>query len=137
MTRIDTTRTHRSIDAGQRMRRKDRAAEAMLLAAGIVFGGLLVSAKDAYGAGPQGLQVAAAPTASMLSTASTDPDGLDLSMPETSHGALETGSTPTYDRNDGARVTDLDGQTRLHGVHRLEIDLYADEMRPRAGRSLR
>ncbi|WP_207168961.1 hypothetical protein, partial [Rhodovibrio sodomensis] len=62
MTRIDTTRTHRSIDTEGRAYRKDRAAEAIILAAGIVFGGLLVSAEDAYGAGPKGQQLAAAPT---------------------------------------------------------------------------
>ncbi|WP_200343487.1 hypothetical protein [Rhodovibrio sodomensis] len=45
MTRIDTTRTHRPINKQRRAYRKDRAAEAIILAAGIVFGGLLVSAE--------------------------------------------------------------------------------------------
>ena len=136
MTRIDTTRTHRPIATGRRVLRSERAAEAVILAAGIVFGGLLVSAQDAYGADPQNLQQAAAPTASMLSTAPADAGGLDLSMPETSI-ASSNASASTYHRNDGARVTDLDDRTRLHGVHHLEIDLYGDDMRPQGGTPLR
>ena len=52
MVRIDTTRTHRPIDTGRRVLRTERAADAVILAAGIVFGGLLVSAQDAFGAEP-------------------------------------------------------------------------------------
>ena len=137
MTRIDTTRTHRPIDTERRAYRKDRAAEAIILAAGIIFGGLLVSAEDAYGAGPEGLQLAAAPSASMSPTASASIGGLDLSLPKAAPAASESASAPTYDRKDGAPVTDVDDQTSLHGVHRLEIDLYADDMRPRAGTPLR
>ena len=137
MTRIDTTRTHRPINTERRAYRKDRAAEAIILAAGIVFGGLLVSAEDAYGAGPEGLQLAAAPTANMSPTESASTGGLDLSMPKAAPAASGTASTPTYDGSDGASVTQLVDQTKLHGVHRLEIDLYADNMRPRAGTPLR
>jgi hypothetical protein len=136
MTRIDTTRTHRPTDTEQREDRKDRAAEVILLAVGIVFGSLLVSAEDAYGAGPERLQLAAAPTANMSPTASASTGGLDLSMPKAAP-TEETASAPTYEREDGAAVTDLDDQTSLHGLHRLEIDLYADDMRPRAGTPLR
>ena len=136
MARIDTTRTHRPIHTSRRFRRPDRAAEAVILAAGIVFGGLLVSAQDAYGAEPQNLQLAAAPAASMWSTAPAHTGGLDLSMPETSI-ASGPASASVYHRNDGARVTDLDDRTRLHGVHHLEIDLYGDDMRPQGGKPLR
>ena len=136
MTRIDTTRTHRPAGTGKRIRRHDRAAEAVLLAAGIIFGGLLVTAEDAYGGEPRSLQLAAAPTASMLSTVPAETGRLDLSMPETSI-ASSNASASAYDRNDGARVTDLDDRTRLHGVHRLEIDLYGDGMRPQGGTPLR
>ena len=137
MTRIDTTRTHRPIDIGQCEKRKDRTAEAIILAAGIVFGGLLVSAEDAYGAGPEGLQLAAAPTANMSPTASASTGGLDLSMPKAAPAVSETASAPTYDRNDSAAVTQLDDQAKLNGVYRLEIDPYVDDMRPRAGTPLR
>ncbi len=136
MARIDTTRTHRPIHTSHRSRRPDRTAEAIILAAGIVFGGLLVSAQDAYGADPQNLQLAAAPAASMWSTATAHTGGLDLSMPETSI-ASGPASASAYHRNDGARVTDLDDRTRLHGVHHLEIDLYGDDMRPQGGKPLR
>ena len=136
MTRIDTTRTHRPIATGRRVLRTERAAEAVILAAGIVFGGLLVSAHDAYAADPQNLQLAAAPAASMLSTVPTHTGGLDLSMPETSIASSKA-SASAYARNDGARVTDLDDRTRLHGVHSLEIDLYGDDMRPQGGIPLR
>ena len=136
MARIDTTRTHRPIHTSRRFRRPDRAAEAVILAAGIVFGGLLVSAQDAYGAEPQNLQLAAAPTASMLSTVPAHTGGLDLSMPETSIASSNASAT-AYDRPDGARVTDLNDRTRLHGVHRLEINLYGDGMRPQGGTPLR
>ena len=77
MTRIDTTRTHRPIHTSRRLRRPDRAAEAVILAAGIVFGGLLVSAQEAYAAEPQNLQLAAAPASSMLSTVPAHAGGLD------------------------------------------------------------
>jgi hypothetical protein len=137
MTRIDTTRTHRPTDTEQREDRKDRAAEVILQAVGIVFGSLLVSAEDAYGAGPERLQLAAAPTANMSPTASASAGGLDLSLPKAAPAASESASAATYDRKDGAAVTDVDDQTSLHGVHRLEIDLYADDMRPRAGTPLR
>ncbi|MBK1671028.1 hypothetical protein CKO28_23760 [Rhodovibrio sodomensis] len=63
--------------------------------------------------------------------------GLDLSMPESAPAVSETASTPTYDPDDRAATMQLDDQTELHGVHRLEIDLYADDMRPRAGTPLR
>ena len=97
MTRIDTTPwTDRPVDTGRRVLRTERAAEAVILAAGIVFGGLLVSAHDAYAADPQNLQ-----------TVPADTGGLDLSMPETSIASSHA-STAAYDRNDGARVTDLD-----------------------------
>ena len=137
MTRIDTTRTHRPIDTVQREDRRDRAAEVILLAVGIVFGSLLVGAEDAYGAGQEGLQLAAAPAASMSPTASASAGDPDLSLPKAAPAASETASAPTYDRKDGAAVTDLDDQTSLHGMHRLEIDLYTDNMRPRAGTQLR
>ena len=136
MTCIDTTRTHRPIHTSHRFRRPDRAAEAVILAAGIVFGGLLVSAHDAYAADPQNLQLAAAPAASMLSTVPANTGGLDLSMPETSVASSDA-SAAAYDRHDGARMTALDDRTRLHGVHRLEIDLYGDDMRPQGGTPLR
>ena len=137
MTRTETNRTHRPIDTGQREDRRDRAAEAIILAAGIVFSGILVSAEDAYGAGQEGLQLAAAPAASMSPTASASAGDPDLSLPKAAPAASETASAPTYDRKDGAAVTDLDDQTSLHGMHRLEIDLYTDNMRPRAGTQLR
>lgn len=134
MTRIATPRTHRPIDAGQR---RARAAEAAILAAGIVFAGLMAGPVTAYGAGQQGLQLAAAPTGSTSASASGAPDSLDLDLPQTRTVASDLGDTPTYDQSRGTRVTDLDEQSRLHGVHRLEIDLYPDDMRPRAGGRLR
>jgi hypothetical protein len=60
-----------------------------------------------------------------------------LDLPQTRPVASGPGDAPTYDQSRGARVTDLDEQSRLHGVHRLEIDLYPDDMRPRAGGRLR
>ena len=114
MARIDTTRTHRPIDTSRRFRRPERAAEAVILAAGIVFGGLLVSAHDVYAADPQNLQLVAAPVASMLSTVPADPGGLDLSMPETSI-VSGNASASAYHRNHGARVTDLDDRRERSG----------------------
>ncbi|MBK1671291.1 hypothetical protein CKO28_25150 [Rhodovibrio sodomensis] len=73
----------------------------------------------------------------MSPPASASTDGLDLSLPKAASAASETVSAPSYDRRDGAAVTNLDDQTSLHGVHRLEIDLDTDKMRPRAGTPLR
>lgn len=141
MYRISTSRSRRRILETKPAKRRDRTAEAAIMAAGVLVGGLLVASQAAYGGENRGPQLALAPTATMTApagTAGTTPTvaSLDLTVPAAS---IEAAATPVFaDRpKSTARVTELDAETRLYGLYRLEIDLYRDDMRPRSGRAPR
>jgi len=108
MSRIDTTRTDRLTFAVPRAPRKDRVAEAAILAAGIVFGGLLVMAQDAFGADPQGLPSASAPGAGMSVTSPARLAELEPSLPAASIDP-DTPSGLRADPSGGPRVAALEG----------------------------
>jgi hypothetical protein len=83
----------------------------------------------AHGASDDPVQLAA-----RLAQAAPAPETrtLDLTLPDgarTAVAAPEFGSAPTP----GAPPTWRDEGARLYGIHRLELDLYGDDMRPQAG----
>lgn len=110
-----------------------RRGEAAILAAGTLLAALLVAAPSAHGAPDTGLQLAAAdPTQPAARSAGVPAGGLDLSLPAAAPAAPAASAEPRAARLwDG--TVELDDNTRLHGVYRLQIDLYSDDMRPRGG----
>jgi hypothetical protein len=134
MPRIRTP--HRpSAAAGRPGRRPSpRGGEAAILAAGTLLAALLV-AGPAASAGPEtGLQLAAADPAAAPDQprAGVPADGLDLSLPAAGIAADPAAPAPRAPRTRDHAVA-LGADARLHGLHRLEIDLYNDDMKPRGG----
>ena len=102
-------------------------------AVGLMLGALVAAtgAASAQDGAFDGTQMAALPDTVPVQAPE---DGLDLSLEP-----VRTAYLMPVDRlrGGGAAVTQLNANARMHGIYRIEIDLYPDDMRPQGEAVLR
>ena len=117
-------------------------AAGTLLGLAVAFAAPLESAQaeDATGNDTTGTaQVAAlAPDGGTPESRAADlTGGFDMRVPESAGMTKANTHQNAFQQGTGIATTKLDDNTRLKGIHRFEIDLYNDDMRPDRGQGLR